>query len=69
MKTSIQNRLGQHALELTLFMLLLVAAFAHLAEPGVARNAALMGLVFVMPALASACVQVYRDISELHHGH
>lgn len=69
MKTSIEHRIGRDALELGLIALLFLAAVTQIAEPGLGRNAALMGLVFLLPALASAAYHFYRDLSEHHHSH
>lgn len=69
MKASIKHHIGQDALALGLVTLLVLAALSHIAEPGMAKNAALMALVFLIPSLASAGHQFYRDLSDHHFGH
>ena len=69
MKAPVERNIGRDALELGLVALLFLAAVTHIAEPGMGRNAALMGLVFLLPALASAAYHFYRDLSEHHPSH
>ena len=69
MTTPLEHRIGRDALELGLVALLFLAALTQIAEPGMGRTAALLGLVFLLPALASAAFHFYRDLSEHHHDH